>query len=590
MQEGIIRQLSKETIDKIAAGEVVERPSSVVKELVENSIDAGADVITVAIRGGGIDEIRVTDNGCGIAACDLKAAFLRHATSKLKSDDELTGISTLGFRGEALSSISAVSKVELVTKTLSEAVGSHYVKNGDEEPLIDEIAAPVGLSIFVRNLFYNVPARRKFLKSPMTEGNYIAELMERLALSHPDIAFTFLSNGAKKLETRGDGDVRNTIYSVYGRQVISSILPIDVTRDGITLKGYIGEPSFNRGNRGFETFFVNNRYVRDDKLFRALEDGYHGFLLGHQFPFAVLHLSFSDDEVDVNVHPAKLFVRFYRADDICELIRSAVSERLNNREDIANIPLVKESVVEEKTPVTEPFETERLAELRESIRNDIKDDTPYSIQYPKSTEPPHQYSFISYEAKRGHRIIGQIFDTYWLIEYDDALYIIDQHAAHEKVLYERTMKRIRESQTDMQLLSPPVIVTLTAAESEALVKYAELFKKMGFSASHFEGREYTLDAIPANGLKVDAKEFFLGAVGACAEGHETASEDIMLDRVATMSCKAAIKGHDHISFAEAEALIDELLTLDNPYHCPHGRPTIISLSRSELEKRFERIV
>ena len=495
-----IALLNQETIDKIAAGEVVERPSSVVKELVENAIDAGATAITVEIKDGGITLLRITDNGYGIPKEEIPLAFLRHTTNKIRSASELLSLHTLGFRGEALSSIAAVSKVELITKTKDALIGSRYVIEGAKELSLEEMGAPDGTTFFVRQLFYNTPARRKFLKSPMTEGNYIQELLERLALSNPSISFRFISNGKDRFATAGNGNLKDTIYELYGREIASSLIEISAEEESFSLHGFIGTPALNRGNRNFESFFVNGRYIKSGILSKSLEEGYAGFLMQHQYPFAVLMFDFADNGVDVNVHPSKLEVRFENSNVVYNTLLRTVHDALAHREDIDVVPVVEEEdeVIAEATPIlrAEPFEASRLQSMKDSIVEQIHKDTPYEAQYkefyenkrkesvaeeivyhaPAANVGNEQTSFFSEEARADHRIIGQVFGTYWLVEYDGKLYIIDQHAAHEKVLFEKTMARLHEKTMTSQMVNPPIIVTLSTQEEEAFEKYQESFE------------------------------------------------------------------------------------------------------------------
>lgn len=611
MQQTGIHELSAETIDKIAAGEVVERPASVVKELVENAIDADATAITVEIKDGGTSLIRVTDNGVGIPKEDVPKAFLRHATSKIQTAEDLNHIASLGFRGEALSSIAAVSKIEMFTKREEDITASHYVIEGAVETAFDEMAAPEGTSIFVRQLFYNTPARRKFLKSPVTEGNYITEIMERLALSHPGVSIRYIVNGSEKLVTAGSGHLRDVIFEIYGAHMLKELLPITAENDMFSIKGYIGTPVVHRGNRAFESFFVGGRYVKSRLLQKAVEEGYEGYLMQHAYPFCVLSLTFADETCDVNVHPTKQDIRFYQEQFVFETLQSIVSDRLSIREDIIESPLVeqKEKKVSGK-PLppkgAEPFEKNRLQEMKRQIAMAVAEDSPYSRQYghfeaPKDlssvsdnslrpNEEAEQLSFLSADARKEHHIIGQIFGTYWIVEYDNMMYIIDQHAAHEKVLYERFMSQLADKEMTSQQLSPPVIVTLSIGEETALRRYQDMLQELGFSVSHFGGKDYALDAIPDNLYHIDPKTLFTDLMTMLTENRRVNTDEVIKERVASISCKAAVKGNHHLSRNEVDALIDELLTLENPYHCPHGRPTIISMSHYELDKRFKRIL
>lgn len=665
-----ITLLSQETIDKIAAGEVVERPSSVVKELVENAIDAKATAVTVEIKEGGISFIRITDNGCGIEREQVPLAFLRHSTSKIKSIEDLMCVTSLGFRGEALSSIAAVSQVELITKTYGELTGTRYVIEGSKEKENEEVGAPDGTTFIVRNLFYNTPARRKFLKSAQTEGNYIADLMERLALSHPNVSFKFINNGQTKMHTSGNSNEKDMIYHIYGRDITAAVLPINVSNELFTVKGFIGKPMVSRGNRNYENYFINGRYIKSSLLSKAIEEAYKGFMMQHQYPFCVLYFTMDTELLDVNVHPTKMELRFSNNEEIYRRLYQIIRDALTHKEFIPDVPVdakreEKREPVAQKTP--EPFEKRRIQEIRSAIAKD----SPYEQKYPardrlkatpeaqaenlgvfekllasstavhepstyhvrgestitesadvteqpsdaeqlnvteqpavtgqeSAAETPAIYEqqtlasenteFLTPDAAKKHRIIGQLFDTYWLIEYEDKLFIIDQHAAHEKVLYERTMARVRKQEFSSQAISPPIILTLSLEEQEMLKKYEPQIKQFGYEIEPFGGKEYAITAIPAEFEAVDMKSMFIDMLDDFVNISGREAPELILEKVASMSCKAAIKGGNHISRTEAEHLIDELLTLDNPYHCPHGRPTIISMSRYEIEKKFKRIV
>lgn len=616
-----IAVLEKATIDKIAAGEVVERPASVVKELVENAIDAGADAITVEIKDGGKSYIRITDNGCGIPEEELPVAFLRHSTSKLRDASELSDIHTLGFRGEALSSISAVSRVEMITKPQTELMGVRYVVEGSQEVSMDKIGAPDGTTIMVYQLFFNTPARKKFLKSDMTEASYISELMERLALSHPDVSFLFISNKKEKIHTSGNGNLMDTIYQIYGRQIASNLLAVEKETDLLMVSGFIGNSNVARGNRSLENFYINGRYIKSPLLSKAVEEGYVGYLMQHQYPFCVLQITTKEAAVDVNVHPTKQEVRFDDEIAIADIFKTLVFERLHQREDIAEVTLDEEieiekeqeqskPVAEERTP--EPFEKARLQQMREKITKQIHADTPYERKYqefyqkresdtnahapkqelPETSKPAtyEQTSFLTREARAKHHIIGQVFDTYWLIEHDNKLYIIDQHAAHEKVLYERMMKQLKNKEMTTQYVSPPIILSLTRAEQDILERFADVFAELGYVISPFGGNGFAIEGVPGNLFSFDVKTFFMELLASCDSLKGNDGHDMILEKIASMSCKAAIKGNNQLSRPEIEALLEELLSLENPYHCPHGRPTIIAMTKYELEKKFKRIV
>lgn len=628
-----ITVLEKSTIDKIAAGEVVERPSSVVKELVENAIDAGASAITVEIKDGGKSYIRITDNGCGIPEDELSVAFMRHSTSKLRDASELADIHTLGFRGEALSSISAVSRVEMITKPADTLMGVRYVIEGSKEVSLDKIGAPDGTTIMVYQLFFNTPARKKFLKTDTTEASYISELMERLALSHPDISFCFISNKKEKIHTSGNGNLMDTIYQIYGRLIASNLLAVEKETDLLKVSGFIGNSNVARGNRSLENFYINGRYIKSPLLSKSVEEGYVGYLMQHQYPFCVLMITTKEASVDVNVHPTKQEVRFDDEMAIADIFKSLIFERLHQREDIAEVTLdenvqaaplrkttendatdpgsesmtcepesKKEETIIEVAP--EPFEKSRLEKMRQKITAQIHADTPYERKYQEYYQEKEkeqdqsreekvtygQTSFLSEQARAKHRIIGQVFDTYWLIEHDNKLYIIDQHAAHEKVLFERMMKQLQDKEMTTQYVSPPIIVSLTRAEQDILKRYEEVFSELGYVISSFGGNEFAIEGVPGNLFSFDVKEFFMELLASCGELKGNDGHDMIVEKVASMSCKAAVKGNNRLSYPEIEELLDELLSLENPYHCPHGRPTIIAMTKYELEKKFKRIV
>jgi len=619
-----INLLSQETIDKIAAGEVVERPASVAKELIENSIDAGATAISVEIKGGGIEYLRITDNGTGIDKDQIQIAFLRHSTSKIQNADDLTNVRSLGFRGEALSSISAVSKVELITKTKDSLLGSSYIIEGAKEISFTDVGAPNGTTFIIRQLFYNTPARKKFLKSESTEGSYVFDVVEHLALSHPEISFKFLLNGKEKLITSGNGVLSDTIYQLFGRQIASNVLDIDYKDDKCEISGFIGQSVIARGNRAFEHFFVNNRYIKSNNLSRACEEGYYGFLMGHQYPFFVININFNNAAVDVNVHPTKQEVRFEDEATILEILTKVINNRLRNREDVieAQVEETKSTVkpfslepfetsfvpssvdtntnintkpIEITPPVKlpEPFEKDRLEQIKEKVTAQIRQDTPYEKKFAEKNrggEKYEQISFLEKEAVKEHKIIGQVFDTYWIVEYDKNMYIIDQHAAHEKVLFEKTMARIKNNQMTSQLVSPPIIISLAPQDVLLFETHHEAFERIGFQIESFGGNELAINGVPGNMLNLDSKDLFMEILADCNNYKASDSFDLIVERVASMSCKAAVKGNNKLSIPEIKALIDDLLSLDNPYHCPHGRPTMISFSEYELAKKFKRIV
>ncbi len=645
-----IMLLNQETIDKIAAGEVVERPSSVVKELVENAIDAKATAITVEMKEGGISFIRITDNGCGIERKQVPIAFLRHSTSKIRSVEDLLNIHSLGFRGEALSSIAAVAQVELITKTYDELTGTRYVIEGSKEVADEEIGAPDGTTFIVRNLFYNVPARRKFLKTAQTEGGYISDLMERMALSHPDVSFKFINNGQTKLHTSGNGNEKDLIYHIYGRDITASVLKVEQQTELFQVRGFIGKPMVSRGNRNYENFFINGRYIKSALLSKAVEEAYKGFLMQHQYPFCVLYFDIHSDLLDVNVHPTKMELRFSQNEQIYRSLYEIIRNTLTHKDFIPEVPVEEKKTAaapEIKEPAPEPFEVRRLNEIRKAVAAD----SPYEPKYPshakKSStdvffsrmkqntkspltakeeslfakplasapetedvpkedslsmvrEPDIPYKqqtleqidshFLTKDARKKHKIIGQLFDTYWLVEFEDKLFVIDQHAAHEKVLYEKTMKKVREQLFSSQAVSPPIILSLNQEEIAAMERYQDELTRFGYEIEPFGGKEYAITAIPADFSDIDMRSMFLELLNDFTELSGRTTPELILEKVASMSCKAAVKGNNRLSRAEIETLIDELLQLDNPYNCPHGRPTIISMSKYEIEKKFKRIV
>ena len=664
-----IAVLDQNTIDKIAAGEVVERPSSVVKELVENAIDAGATAVTVEITDGGKKLIRITDNGSGMEEEQIPLAFLRHATSKIEKVEDLEHIASLGFRGEALSSIAAVSQVELITKTPSAISGNRYVIEGGMEHSLEELGAPEGTTFLVRNLFYNTPARSKFLKSDSTEANYIHTLMEQLALSHPEISFKYIQNKQVKLHTSGNYSVRDVIYSVYGRDIAKALLEVEWENSFMKITGFVGKPEIARGNRSFENYYINGRYVKNNIITKAIENAYKGFLMQHKFPFVSLRMEMEGNDLDVNVHPAKREVRFAREQEVYDAVYDTVHTALTRREMIPKVtlgtdePMKKEAKETVKSAaVPEPFEQKRREQIykagaarslvRESpvftpleetffegtlkknqeldeaksrqaavppskpekepekkpgikpeINTEIRSEIKPEEKQPELRQPEPELSepkpkqlelfeekLLSPQSRSRIRMIGQVFDTYWLAQFEDKFYIIDQHAAHEKIYYERLVRKFREHSIDSQYLTPPLIVSLNMQEEEVLNANRDYFEKFGFEIEHFGGREYCISAVPSNLYGLTEEELFLEMLDQLESDHSKDTLDIFASRLATMACKAAVKGNNRLSMEEAEKLLDELMTLENPYHCPHGRPTIISMTKTEMEKKFKRIV
>lgn len=634
-----INLLDSSTIDKIAAGEVVERPASVVKELVENAIDAGADSITVEIKEGGISFIRVTDNGSGIEKEQVKKAFLRHATSKIKTVEDLLGVSSLGFRGEALSSIAAVAQVELITKTADALTGIRCCIDGGVEKEFEEIGAPNGTTFLIRNLFFNTPPRRKFLKTAATEGGYICDLMEHMAMSKPHVAFQYIQNGQTRFHTSGNGDLKEIIYRIYGRATAAELIWIESSCEGVKLSGYLGRPVLNRANRNFENYFVNHRYIKSEVISKAIEEGYRNYLMQHKYPFTVLHFTIDPDLLDVNVHPAKMEVRFLNQMHFYEFVVRSVEQGMQEKELIPEITLTPpepaQDIVMTKQKAPEPFETQRselykvaeesqyhveitensdiTAKMQDNLQNTAlgrvigslgsretsqNDKVHASVIKQKDhifVEKPEQMNFfsdkiLSREASVSYHILGQLFDTYWLIAYEDKLLMIDQHAAHEKVKYERLVKQLREKEILSQNLNPPVIVTLSGAEESVLKEYQEQFQALGFEIESFGGNEYAIRSVPVDLYGCKEDEMLL-AVLEDLSGHSVkGAPEIVYEKLASMACKAAVKGNSSMSRPEIEALIQELLELENPYHCPHGRPTMISMSQHEIERKFKRII
>lgn len=688
-----INVLDKSTVDKIAAGEVVDRPSSIVKEVLENAIDARATAVTVEIKDGGISFIRITDNGQGIEKDDIKNAFLRHATSKIKNVEDLLSASSLGFRGEALSSIAAVTQLECITKTPSDLTGIRYMIEGGEEKCLEEVGAPTGTTFIIRNLFYNTPARRKFLKSATTEASYISSIVEKIALSHPEVSIRFINNNQNKLHTSGNNKLKEIIYSIYGRDVATNILEIDDAAMNMHLTGYIGKPIVSRGNRNNMVYFINGRFIKSKIINNAIEEAYKPYMMQHNYPFCVLHFQIDSHLIDVNVHPSKMEIRFENPMDIYNIFYNAISAALSRRElipevseadsgnsmkipvqtvannarntgntgntnsndnntdnntpnnnlvsennigeakinniennanniesttnnienDVNNIENVENTVKSEEKQQPkrhirepEPFEVRRsmlddMANVSYAAENDNTADIS------KVAESSNDYNaapvqgqaeqldlfdnvFLSEKERKKHKMIGQLFDTYWLIEYDNNLYIIDQHAAHEKVLYEKTLKSFKNKEITSQQINPPIILTLSMEEENILNRFSDEFERFGYEIEPFGGKDYAVRAVPANLYSIGQKELLMSLIDSLTETSAELRSDLITEKIASMSCKAAVKGNNRLSVEEANALIEQLLQLDNPYNCPHGRPTIISMSKYEIEKKFKRIV
>ena len=669
-----IHVLNQDTINKIAAGEVIERPMAVVKELTENAIDADANAITVEVKDGGKALIRMTDNGVGMNEEDVRLAFTPHATSKIDDAEDLLRVSTLGFRGEALASISSVSQLEMVTKTRNELMGCRYEADGGKERTLEAVGCPDGTTILVRNLFFNTPARLKFLKSSPTEAGYINTLIERLALSHPDISFRFINQNQTKLHTSGNGNLKDVIYHIYGKDITSNLLEVDASEVSCQVKGFIGKPIISRGNRNYMNYFINGRYIKSSTIHKAIEDAYQPYTMQHRYPFTVLHFTVAPELVDINVHPQKMEIRFSDAQGIYQSVYHAISEALKHREFIPEVslaspasqPVPKKGQATAK-PVREPemFEKKRMQSvqileeikkqdeilkqqgiMRESavygkqdradaskIIDDVSDmestkaagnavlnirqteeavstapnigqveivenivqNTEHTKEVKYNVHNPVQESFfdkgiLSEQAQKEVKIIGQVFDTYWILQYDNAMYMVDQHAAHEKVLYERFMKQFSEKKPMVQLLQPPVVLTLTMQEEQAVKEHMSVFEELGYQIEPFGGREYVVNGVPAHLPQIGNEELLKEVIDAMVDEHSRPTPDILKDKIASMSCKAAVKGNNRLPREQMEELLRELMTLENPYHCPHGRPTMIKMTKTELDKKFKRIV
>ena len=660
-----IQVLDQITIDKIAAGEVIERPASIVKELVENAIDAGATAVTVEIKEGGISFIRITDNGCGIPRDEIALAFLRHSTSKIRTIEDLTTVASLGFRGEALSSIAAIAQVELITKTKDSLLGTRYVIEGGVEKKIEDAGAKDGSTFLIHNIFFNTPARRKFLKTAMTEASHVNELMIRLALSHPEVSFEFITNNQSKLHTSGNGKLKDVIYQLFGREIAMNLLELDEAFAGIKITGYVGKPLISRGNRNYENYYINGRYVKSNIIAKAIEDAYKDFTMQHKYPFTVLHFVMDGNDLDVNVHPTKMELRFSRQQEVYNFVYQAVKNALSERELIPRVevpeakkPEIPQSVTKQapqrpvmntqeinKPPVTPQIppqharteeknldyfmkkmqervtsyhnqmsqaevknvheihrETEQADRIREAVNYNKQSASIPPVTKKEETKNPVAHTdekqldmfeekLLTKEAIIEHKIIGQVFDTYWLVEFNEQLYIIDQHAAHERVLYEKTLHGMKERDYTSQYISPPIILNLSMQEENVLKEHMDTFTNIGFEIEAFGEASYAVRAIPDNLFGIAKKELLIEMLDNLVDGiNSSVAPDMIAEKVASMSCKAAVKGNSKLSAAEVEVLIGELLKLDNPYYCPHGRPTIIAMTKRELEKKFKRIV
>ena len=599
-----IELLDQHTIDKIAAGEVVENPRSIVKELLENAIDANSKSVTIEIKDGGLSYIRVTDDGCGIDANQVTKAFLRHATSKIRSEQDLNHIGTLGFRGEALSSICAVSRMEIFTKTEEEIMGTHCVFEGGVLKSIDPVGTPSGTTIIVKDLFFNTPARKKFLKSAQTEGNTVYSMLEKMALSHPDFMIKFVSQNQVKLQTMGNGDLAECIFHTFGKQTRDMLLEVNFKEQGINVSGYVGKPEFSRGNRDSEIFFINGRYIKSRILSQAMEEAFQNKLMQHKFPFCVLFVNLPQEQVDVNVHPAKMEVRFHNETTIFSTIKQAVEEVFRQKAEVPyarNTPVIQEKIeetpiVKETIVIPEPFEKKKKEVLfqdvwKAKVVEQIREDSPYEKKYEKEIIQQVQMdSFLEMKSSKPRTIIGQIFKTYWLVEYDQELYFIDQHAAHERILFEKIMGRIRLKHFEGQRISPPYILTLSASQQEMLRINKSILQELGFEIQDFGGKEYSVSQMPYDFAGLRGKHILEDILDGLIEERNHKNASIVLEKVAMMSCKAAVKGNQNLQKKEMEQILMDLLDLEDPFHCPHGRPTMVKLTKSDVEKMFRRVL
>ena len=621
-----IQVLNQETVNKIAAGEVIERPSSVVKELVENAIDAKATAITVEIKDGGISMVRVTDNGCGIDGKEIPMAFLRHSTSKIKSVEDLLSVSSLGFRGEALSSIAAVSQIELITKPQTDFIGYRYLIEGGVEKGLEEVGAPDGTTFIVRNLFYNTPVRRKFLKSAQTEAGYINSLIEHLSLSHPDISFRFISNNQNRLHTSGNMNLKDIIYNVYGRDITKNLFEINAKTQDIEISGFIGKPLICRGNKAYENYYINGRYIKSSIITKAIEEAYKGYIMPHNFPFTAIHFKINPEILDVNVHPTKMELRFSTNEYVYNFVLDSIKSTLKSGElapevSLSNVKVPQRFLNSNNSSARQNYAAAQVQAPEEAKRADIPKPTASAANQSKGRLPePFEINrsndmIIKEEATKyadnnksdvqqlsmfdnalmnvsdtnSYRVIGQLFDTYWLIEFEDKFYMMDQHAAHEKILYEKLMNHIKTKKMDTQMIMPPIILELNLRQEEIIKKYSSVFDKVGFELEQFGTMSYKVTGVPAGFPTINYKQMLIDMIDNLCDDRKSDLE-IITEKIASMSCKAAVKGNNKLSFEEAKQLIGELMKAENPYNCPHGRPTLIVMSKYEIEKKFKRIV
>jgi len=640
--------LDKRVAELIAAGEVVERPSSVVKELVENSIDAGASCITVEIKNGGVSYIRITDDGSGIERADVPVAFLRHATSKLRKETDLDSIGTLGFRGEALASVSAVAKVELLTRTAEEMAGTRYIIEGGEEKLLEDAACPQGTTIIVRDLFYNVPARMKFLKKDVTEANSVAAVVDRIALSHPEISFRLIRDGREELLTPGDGKLLSCIYSVFGREFASGLIPVDYTLDGIHVHGYASKPSEGRANRTMQHFFINGRYVKTRTAMAALEQAFSGEMMGGKFPSCVLHVDLPFEVVDVNVHPAKIEVRFVNERPVFNAVYHGVKTAIESASSPVQMKM-QTPVSKNNPPFTRNVESPAVSQMRFNIPEKSKNDLPIRQQEPVKPAPQNAVAkaatasrasgftlrdsgnipynstvnititrddepAVKQEAKPqilqeetrevipkepavekdevGGReeyevaFIGEAFSTYIIAQMGDSLYYIDKHAAHERIIYNK-LKSTHENTA--QMLLSPVTVTLSREEYAALLPELEVLGRAGFEVEDFGGHSVLVRALPMIVSSEDAASLIQEIAGGFASGRSEITADKLDWIYHSAACRAAVKAGDLSKPEELKVLAERVLKDKDIRTCPHGRPVCIEITKHEIEKQFGRV-
>lgn len=633
-----INVLPKEIYQLIAAGEVVERPSSVVKEMIENSLDAGAKNITLEIKNGGSTYIRITDDGCGIERDDVRKVFISHATSKISKKDDLNSIATLGFRGEAMASISAVSKVELLTKAENEEIGTRYEIAGGEELEFDDAGCPNGTTIVVRDIFFNTPARMKFLKKDVTEGNQVAGIVDRMAISHPEISFRFIRDGKQVLITSGNGDLKSTVYSVLGKEMSDSLMSVDYSFNDMRITGFVSKPTASRKSRAGQYFYINNRIVKSKTAMAALEQAYKNTIMVGRFPACVLNIELNPAQVDVNVHPAKTEVRFANEKPIFDLVYYAVKTAIENDRTVKEVEFKENPIYRQesknvyqnndnksfqakfdffkkkdeppsqqviKTKPRENFwqveapkpeyKIARDEKPKASVDINIEYEEPEENSTAKSKDAPKEQDIekvvITDEKDNENfipnfKLIGEAFKTYLIVEIENELYFIDKHAAHERMNFERFKA---QATVETQMLLAPVVVNLTKDEFIAISENVELIKKCGFELEEFGESQIIVRAIPSLVDGDSVKDLMLEIAQKLLE-HKT---DILPDKIDwiyhSASCRGAVKAGDYTSRQEQEMFVKKLLSMPNIRFCPHGRPVFIKMSKYDIEKQFGRV-